>query len=403
MLTTADTILTAARRNAEVASAALTASQQSTRRTMMAVGIATVLIGLLFSGLIVRSINSPLTRLAGAMQQLADGDTTVKIPAIRANDEIGGMARTVLVFRNSMIDRQQLTATQLETVRAREVRSERIASTISRFDGSVDEALGKLRGAAERLESTSIQLNRAADVVSLEARGAEQRVSAASTNVTAASSSVEELAVSISEIASQVGKSNEVARHAVAESHRTNATMTALSGAAARIGEVVDLIQSIAAQTNLLALNATIEAARAGEAGRGFAVVAAEVKSLSAQTARATEDIAGQVRAIQEAAAGAAQAITQVHAVIEEMSGMSGVVAITVEEQNAAIANIAEGVHRASSEAQTGAAAMSRVAEASSDARATAADVKALADALAADAESLEAEVRRFLTEVEAA
>jgi methyl-accepting chemotaxis protein len=283
------------------------------------------------------------------------------------------------------------------------VRSERITATIGRFDGSVEDALSTLRDAATRLESTSVRLNLAADAVSAEARNAEQRVGAASMNVTSAASSVEELAVSIGEIASQVSKSNDVARLAVAESRRTTQTMAELSAAAGRIGEVVGLIQSIAAQTNLLALNATIEAARAGDAGRGFAVVAAEVKSLSGQTARATGEIAKQIQAIQKAAAGTVQAIQQVHAVVEDMSGIAGIVATTVEEQNAAVASIAEGVHRASSEAQTGAVAMHRVAEASSDARTTAADVKALADALAANAESLEGEVRRFLTEVEAA
>ena len=403
MLPAAETILAVARRNAESASTTLAASQDNTQRTMMMVGVATVLVGLLFSWLIARSINRPIDRLAGAMQRLANGDTTAAIPGAQADDEIGDMARTVLVFRNSMIERQQLADTQLQTGRAREARSDRINSTIIQFDGSVDEALSRLRGAAARLESTSVTLNQAADAVSAEARSAEQRVGAASANVTTAASSVEELAMSIGEIASQVGRSNEVAHHAVAESRRTTDTMKELSTAAARIGEVVDLIQSIAAQTNLLALNATIEAARAGEAGRGFAVVAAEVKSLSGQTARATEEIAGQIRAIQDAAAGAARAIQQVHAVIEDMSGIAGVVAATVEEQNAAVANIAEGVHRASSEAQTGAAAMSRVAEASSDARTTAAGVKALADALAGEAESLEREVRRFLAEVEAA
>jgi len=152
---------------------------------------------------------------------------------------------------------------------------------------------------------------------------------------------------------------------------------------------VVGLIQAIAGQTNLLALNATIEAARAGEAGRGFAVVASEVKSLAGQTAKATEEIAGQVGAIQSAVADAAQAIEQVNGIIDEISAISGTVAITVEEQTRAVASISEGVHRASMEARSGAEAMSRVAGASKDARQTAADVKALADTLSAEAERL--------------
>jgi len=403
MLPAMESILSAARQKADQASTAQKAAQRQTQFTLAAVGIAIVLIGLLFSALIIRSINRPLRRLSSTMQQLADGDTNVRVPETQAQDEIGDMARTVLVFRNSMVEREQLAATQLDASRAREVRGERINATIARFDGTVTEALNKLRGAAARLESTSMQLDQAADTVSAEASTAEQRVGVASNNVTGAAASIEELVVSINEIASQVSRSNDAASHAVTESRHTTETMETLADTAARIGEVVGLIQSIAAQTNLLALNATIEAARAGEAGRGFAVVAAEVKSLSSQTAQATEGIAGQIRAIQEAATGAVQAIQRVNTAIEDMSGIAGAVAATVEEQNAAVSNIAEGVNRASVEAQTGAEAMSRVAGASAGARSTAADVKALADVLSAEAESLETEVRHFLAEVEAA
>src|SRR5262249_6779426 len=160
----------------------------------------------------------------------------------------------------------------------------------------------------------------AADAVTAESRTAEGRVNAASENVTSAASSVEELAASINEIAGQAAKSTDVAGRAVAEAQRTAQTMNQLGDAATRIGEVVGLIQPIAGQTNLLALNATIEAARAGEAGRGFAVVASEVKSLAAQTARATAEIAEQIGAIQSAAVDSAQAIEQVNAIITEMS-----------------------------------------------------------------------------------
>ena len=167
---------------------------------------------------------------------------------------------------------------------------------------------------------------------------------------------------------------------------------------------MIGLIQAIAGQTNLLALNATIEAARAGEAGRGFAVVASEVKSLAGQTAKATEEVADADR--RDPVGGRAtppQAIEQVNTIIAEMSGIAARVAAAVEEQNAAVSTIAEGVNRASREARSGAEAMTRVAGASADARATADDVKALAEALAADAERLDDEVRRFLSEVRAA
>jgi methyl-accepting chemotaxis protein len=164
-----------------------------------------------------------------------------------------------------------------------------------------------------------------------------------------------------------------------------------------------DFKSAIAGQTNLLALNATIEAARAGEAGKGFAVVASEVKSLAGQTAKATEEIAEQIGSIQSAAADSARAIEQVNAIIREMSAITTMVAATVDQQNSAVASIAEGVSRASGEARSGAEAMSKVASVTTDARATAVDVKDLADSVAAEAENLEAEVRQFLTNVQAA
>jgi methyl-accepting chemotaxis protein len=403
MLPRADEIIGRARQTADTASSGLAASQARTRSGIIAVGIAMVALGLGFSWLIGRSITRPLDGLGGVMKQLADGDTSARIPATHAHDEIGEMARSVIVFRDSMIERERLAQTQAEASRAQEVRGDTISQTIAQFKHSVENVLGKLRAASIKLEMSSSDLNKAADTVSSEARTAEQRVTAASDNVTAAASSVEELAASIGEIASQAAKSTDVAGRAVSEAQRTVTTMSDLGQAATRIGEVVGLIQAIAGQTNLLALNATIEAARAGDSGKGFAVVASEVKSLAGQTAKATEEIAQQIGSIQTAAADAVQAIEQVNAIIREMSAIATMVAATVDQQNSAVVSIAEGVSRASGEARTGAEAMSRVAGVTTDARATASDVKDLADAVAVEAEGLEAEVRQFLTNVQAA
>jgi methyl-accepting chemotaxis protein len=403
MLPAADEINASAGRKTAAAAEGVAASQEQTKFLIIGIGIAVVGLGLIFNWLIGRSITGPLKRLSRAMEKLAAGDSTVDIPSTDARDEIGGMARTVIVFRDNAIEREQLAVTQEKSVRERERRAETIAATVAQFEDTVDQALAKVRGAAERLETASSALNSAADAVSTQASSAEERVGAASMNVASAASSAEELATSIGEIAGQAATSTEVASRAVTEAQRTVETMSQLATAATRIGEVIGLIQAIAGQTNLLALNATIEAARAGEAGRGFAVVASEVKNLAGQTAKATEEVATQIGAIQSAAGDATQAIEQVNDIISEMSGIAARVAAAVEEQNAAVATIAEGVNRASEEARSGAEAMTRVAGASADARSTADDVKALAEALAADAEGLDAEVRRFLSEVRAA
>ena len=403
MMPLADRVNTSARQRDQAASAALAASQDRTKLLLLVIGTGTVLLGLVLSWTIGRSITRPLNGLGTAMKKLADGDTSAEIPATQARDEIGNMARTVLVFRDNAIERERLAAEQAEASRARDSRAETIAATIGDFERSVGEALGKMRGAAQRLENASTTLTNASDAVSGDARIAEERVGVVTGNVTTAASSIEELASSISEIASQANRSTEVAGRAVEQSRRTAKTMAELSGAASRIGEVIGLIQAVAGQTNLLALNATIEAARAGEAGKGFAVVASEVKSLAGQTAKATEEIANQIGEIQSATADATQAIEQVNGIIEEMSQIAGTVAVTVEEQNAAVSTIAEGVNRASVEAKSGSEAMTRVAGSSAEARTTAGDVKALADALSVEAESLEGEIKRFLGQVQAA
>jgi methyl-accepting chemotaxis protein len=228
MLSEADKIILRAQEWRNAASQALSASQRRTKTVILSVGFASVFIGLCFSYWLGRSITRPLNGLADAMKRLAAGDTAARIPATQAKDEIGQMARAVIVFRDTTVERERLAKSRANTNREREQRGEVVATTITRFEMSVDHALAKVREAAGRLEITSTQLNGAADSVSAEARTAEARVGIASGNVTAAASGVEELAASIGEIAGQANRSTEVAARAVEEARRTVRTLQIL-------------------------------------------------------------------------------------------------------------------------------------------------------------------------------
>ncbi|MCW2235955.1 methyl-accepting chemotaxis protein [Azospirillum canadense] len=373
------------------------------RKTMVAASLAAVLLGLLSALLIGRGLSRPVVAMTNAMTRLAGGDRSVDVPGLERGDEIGGMAKSVAVFKESLIRADQLAAEQAVEQEARQKRAEAIDALTREFDRLVLDVLGRVSSAATQLHATAQGMSATAEQTTRQASAVAAASSQATANVETVAAAAEELSSSIQEISRQVAQSNAIAGAAVTTAQKTDATVRGLVDAAQRIGEVVQLINDIASQTNLLALNATIEAARAGEAGKGFAVVASEVKNLANQTAKATEDISGQIAGIQEVSREAAAAIAEIGRVIGEISGISATIAAAVEEQGAATREISRNVQEAARGTQevTGTiVGVTQAAEATGDASRQVLDA---ADGLNGEAEGLRGFVSRFLNDMRAA
>ena len=373
------------------------------RRLMIGASVVAVLLGLVSALLIGRGLSRPIVAMTDTMTRLAGGDRAVEVPGLERGDEIGGMARSVEVFKENLIRADELAAGQAAEQQARQRRVEAIDALTREFDRLVVDALGRVSAAATQLHATAQGMSATAEQTTRQAGAVAAASSQATANVETVAAAAEELSSSIQEISRQVAQSNAIAGTAVTTAQRTDATVRGLVEAAQRIGEVVQLINDIASQTNLLALNATIEAARAGEAGKGFAVVASEVKSLANQTAKATEDISGQIAGIQEVSREAAAAIAEIGRVIGEVSAISAAIAAAVEEQGAATREISRNVQEAARGTQevTGTIVdVTRAAEATGGASRQVLDA---ADGLNGEAENLRGFVSRFLGDMRAA
>jgi methyl-accepting chemotaxis protein len=367
--------------------------------------LAVVAVLLAFVGMLIiwRAVARPLALITGVTEQVADGSAQIGVPFRERGDEIGALARSIAVFQNAMRRNEELGRTVGEDAKARARRQELMSAEIARFNADVESTLAELAAISDQMLAASDQLAVAADNASTRTGGAAAASGDASANVRDIASAADELAASVAEIDRQVAQSNAIAAKAVSEAEWTNATVKELNDAAGRIGDVVKLITDIAEQTNLLALNATIEAARAGDAGRGFAVVANEVKALSGQTARATEDIAAQIAGMQNATTRSIQAIAAIERTIRSIGEISGAIAAAVTEQGAATQEIARSVETAARRTTETANEVERVGDATAATRTNAATVKTVAGNLGSVAARLRLQVESFFQKLKAA
>ncbi|TNC12804.1 HAMP domain-containing protein [Methylobacterium terricola] len=368
---------------------------------LKAVGI--VILGILISLRLAGSITGPLQRLSGAMAALGSGARSIAVPGTERADEIGAMARTVALFRDGLIESEQRGAEQRRDTDAKVDRARHLEALTRGFEGKVSALIATLTAAAGEMEAAAHSMSQSAAQATSLSAGVAEAASQTSANVGSVSSATDELSASIDEIVRQVAHSSVIAGRADAEAARTEATIRALAAGAQQIGDVIQIITSIAGRTNLLALNATIEAARAGEAGRGFAVVAAEVKDLATRTARATDEIAGQVGSIQAQTVQAVQAIEAIGGTIRDMNAIATGVASAMERQSAATGEIARNVQHAAHSTQVVSGHIDEVQRGADHTGGTADQVLHAARALARQAATLEREIGGFVAEIKAA
>jgi methyl-accepting chemotaxis protein len=402
----------AANRILEVAEHKLVEEQQlaeqamgSAERSSLIIGVVVALLLAATCVLLTFTIARPIAALTRAMLQLAEGNFSVVLPGLGRKDEVGDVASAVEKFKilSEAKAREEAEAKVKQDQIAAQQRKAEMHKLADSFEAAVGEIVDTVSSASTELEAAASTLTATADRSQQLATTVAAASEEASTNVNSVASATEELSSSVTEISRQVQESARMAGEAVDQARRTNDRVSELSKAASRIGDVVELINTIAGQTNLLALNATIEAARAGEAGRGFAVVASEVKALAEQTAKATGEISQQISGIQAATQDSVGAIREISGTIEKLSEISSTIAAAVEEQGAATQEISRNVQQAAQGTQQVSANITDVQRGASETGSASSQVLSAAQTLSSDSNRLRLEVGKFLDNVRAA
>ena len=381
---------------------------ESARSTFWSIIYSTLIISslaMLVSYLVARhGIVRPLKASVATMNRLAHGDLSVETPEPRRGDEIGEIMTALVAFKTTGLEVERMRIDRVATEqRSGEQRKADMIRMADAFEGAVGEIVETVSSAATELEASANGLTATAERSQELATSVAAASEEASTNVQSVASASEELSASVNEISRQVQESARVASDAVDQAQKTNDRVGELSKAAARIGDVVELINTIAGQTNLLALNATIEAARAGEAGRGFAVVASEVKALAEQTAKATGEIGQQIAGIQSATHESVGAIRQIAETIGRMSEISSTIAAAVEEQGAATQEISRNIQQAAAGTSQVSCNIVNVQRGASETGSASSQVLSAAQSLSVESNRLKLEVGKFLNSVRAA
>ena len=367
--------------------------------------LAVSVLAMLVSLLVARSnVVRPLKSAIATMNRLAQGDLSVETPQPRRRDEIGEIMMALAVFKSSGLEIERMRREQHEAeAQAAALRKAEMQRLADEFEAAVGHIVEVVSAASAELEASASSLSANADhaesLATIVAAASEE----ASTNVQSVASATEEMSSSVDEIGRQVHDSANIAHQAVEQAKSTNASVAELSEMAARIGDVIELINSIAGQTNLLALNATIEAARAGDAGRGFAVVASEVKALAEQTAKATGEIGSQISGIQAATQQSVGAIHDISSTIAKMSEIASTVALAVEQQGEATLEISRNIQQAAQGTQQVSEKIVEVQQGASETGQASSQVHSAAQRLSAESERLKSEVSNFLRTVRAA